>query len=310
KKITFESFEIETLDIVHYRVYKLVVKIASMSEESLNYCTDSGLVPQLLQELTGDDILVRVTCAEMITSLASSAHGRRYLLKQGIIDNISNMILGADSDLFSGFYLPGLVKFFGNLAVMDKPHQICEHYPAFLEKVFSMTEGNEPTMIGVAVDTLGVLGSNLEGKQVLHKTGTKYQKVFRRLGHHAKSSNSDLRVRCLDTIPSLMFFDNHTEDLLAMAESWFSALSDQLIDLFRSIVTQPFHCTTLKVFTAIANQPWAQKLMISSPGFVEYVIDRNSSAVWHRTCRQFAKIWRIACYLNSRMALTCPRSLK
>uniref|UniRef100_A0A8C5MHE8 26S proteasome non-ATPase regulatory subunit 5 n=1 Tax=Leptobrachium leishanense TaxID=445787 RepID=A0A8C5MHE8_9ANUR len=266
-------------DIVRYRVYELVVEISSISEESLNYCTDSGLVPQLLQELTGDDILVRVTCAEMITSLASSAHGRRYLLKQGIIDKISNMILGADSDPFSGFYLPGLVKFFGNLAVMDSPQQICEHYPAFLEKVFSMAEGNEPTMIGVAVDTLGVLGSNLEGKQVLHKTGTKFQKVFRRLGHHAKSSN-DLRVRCLDAISSLMFLlvDNHTEDLLAMAESWFSALSDQPIDLFRSIVTQPFpdlHCAALKVFTAIANQPWAQRLMISSPGFVEYVVDRT-----------------------------------
>lgn len=63
------------------------------------------------------------------------------------------------------------MKFFGNLAVMDSPQQICEHYPAFLQKVFDMAEGHETTMIGVAVDTLGIMGSTVEGKQVLQKTG-------------------------------------------------------------------------------------------------------------------------------------------
>lgn len=63
------------------------------------------------------------------------------------------------------------MKFFGNLAVMDSPQQICERYPIFVEKVFEMTESQDPTMIGVAVDTIGILGSNVEGKQVLHKTG-------------------------------------------------------------------------------------------------------------------------------------------
>ncbi|XP_053329511.1 26S proteasome non-ATPase regulatory subunit 5-like [Spea bombifrons] len=267
-------------DVVRYRVYELVVEIASVSEESLKCCANSGLVPRLLQELTGDDVLVRVTCTEMVTSLASTSHGRKYLSQQGVIDKISNMIVGADADPFSGFYLPGLIKFFGNLAIMDSPQQICEHYPAFLEKVFSMAEGHETTMIGVAVDTLGVLGSNIEGKQVLHKTGSKFQSVFNRTGHHAKNAPTELRVRCLDAIAALMFLptDLHTEDLLAMAESWFRSLSNQPIDLFRGIVCQPFpelHCGGLKVFTAIANQPWAQKLMIESPGFLEYIVDRT-----------------------------------
>ena len=63
------------------------------------------------------------------------------------------------------------MKFFGNLAIMDSPQQICERYPIFVEKVFEMTESQDPTMIGVAVDTIGLLGSNVEGKQVLQKTG-------------------------------------------------------------------------------------------------------------------------------------------
>ncbi|KAM9326213.1 26S proteasome non-ATPase regulatory subunit 5 [Gastrophryne carolinensis] len=267
-------------DIVRYRVYELIVEVSSVSAESLGFCEDSGILAQLLEELTGDDVLLRVTCTEMVTSLAATLHGRQYLAQHGIIDKISNMILGSDTDPFSGFYLPGLVKFFGNLAVMDSPQQICEHYPAFLEKVFSMAEGHETTMIGVAVDTLGVLGSTVEGKQVLHKMGTRFNQVCRRMGGHAKNAPTELRVRCLDAISSLLHLplDHHTEDLLAMAEAWFTALSNQPMDLFRSIATQPFpelHCAALRVFTAIANQPWAQKLMIGSPGFIEYVVDRT-----------------------------------
>ncbi|XP_029469057.1 26S proteasome non-ATPase regulatory subunit 5 [Rhinatrema bivittatum] len=267
-------------DIVRYRVYELIVKISSVSAESLDYCTNSGLVLQLIEELTGDDILVRVTCAEMVTALACTQHGRQYLAQQGVIDKISNMIIGADSDPFSGFYLPGLVKFFGNLAIVDSPQQICEQYPVFVNKVFEMAEGQDITMIGVAVDTLGILGSNVEGKQVLQKTGSRFLNLCKRLGQHAMSASTELRLRCLDAISSLLYLppDQHTEDLLVMTESWFASLSTQPLDLFRNISTQPFpdlHCGALKVFTAIANQPWAQKLMIDSPGFVEYIVDRT-----------------------------------
>ncbi|KAM3911402.1 26S proteasome non-ATPase regulatory subunit 5 [Leptodactylus fuscus] len=267
-------------DIVRYRVYELVVEISSISVESLSYCASCGILSQLLEELTGDDVLVRVTCIEMVTTLAGTLHGRQYLAQQGVIDKISNLIVGADSDPFSGFYLPGLVKFFGNLAIMDSAQQICEHYPAFLRKVFDMAEGHETTMIGVAVDTLGILGSNMEGKQVLQKSGIRFIHVFKRIGHHAKNAPTELRVRCLDAISSIMSLplEDHTEDLLAMAESWFRGLCPQPMEMFRSIASQPFpdlHCGALKVFTAVANQPWAQRMMIDSPGFVEYIVDRT-----------------------------------
>ncbi|KAL8174809.1 UNVERIFIED_CONTAM: 26S proteasome non-ATPase regulatory subunit 5 [Gekko kuhli] len=155
-------------DIIRYR---LVVNIASASADSLNYCVNSGLLSQLIEELTGNDMLVRATCIEMVTTLAHTLHGRQYLAQQGVIDKISNIIIGADSDPFSGFYLPGFVKFFGNLAIVDSPEQVCEQYPIFMKKVLSMAEGQDQTMYGVAVDTLGILGSTVEGKLVLQKTG-------------------------------------------------------------------------------------------------------------------------------------------
>lgn len=54
---------------------------------------------------------------------------------------------------------------------MDSPQQVCENYPAFLNMVFAMAMSPDSTQIPVALDTLGLLGGTVEGKQVLHKTG-------------------------------------------------------------------------------------------------------------------------------------------
>uniref|UniRef100_A0A7N5JBQ0 26S proteasome non-ATPase regulatory subunit 5 n=1 Tax=Ailuropoda melanoleuca TaxID=9646 RepID=A0A7N5JBQ0_AILME len=280
----------------------LIVEISSVSPESLTYCTTSGLVTQLLRELTGEDVLVRATCIEMVTSLAYTHHGRQYLAQEGVIDQISNIIVGADSDPFSSFYLPGFVKFFGNLAIMDSPQQICERYPIFVEKVFEMTESQDPTMIGVAVDTIGILGSNVEGKQVLQKTGTRFERLLMKIGYQAKNASTELKIRCLDAISSIFYIspEQQTDDLLRMTESWFSSLSRDPLELFRGISNQPFpelHCAALKVFTAIANQPWAQKLMFNSPGFVEYVMDRS---VEHDKASKDAKYELVKALANSK----------
>ncbi|XP_018605909.2 26S proteasome non-ATPase regulatory subunit 5 [Scleropages formosus] len=270
-----------TSDIVRYRVYELVVEVSSISPLSLGYCANASFLSRLLGELTGDDVLVRATAIEMVTTLAHSQHGRQYLAEQGIMDKISNMIIGAESDPFSDFYLPGLVKFFGNLAIMDSPQQICECYPAFLKKVFEMALDKDPVMIGVALDTLGVLGSTVEGKQVLQKAGEKFQQVLKRLSQLAQNSTTELRVRCLEALTLLLTLpaEQQTEDLLGLTESWFSSLSNQPLEMFRSISVQPFpelHCGALRVFIAIADQPWGQKLMIAAPGFMEFIVDRST----------------------------------
>uniref|UniRef100_A0A669C3D9 26S proteasome non-ATPase regulatory subunit 5 n=1 Tax=Oreochromis niloticus TaxID=8128 RepID=A0A669C3D9_ORENI len=288
-----------TSDIIRYRIYELVVEISSVSPISLGYCANSGLISQLLSELTGDDVLVRVTAVEMVTTLAHSQHGRQYLAQQGIMDKISNMIRGAETDPFSSLYLPGLVKFFGNLAIMDSPQQVCETYPAFQNKVFEMALDPDPVMIGVALDTLGLLGSNVEGKQVLQKTGEKFKAVLSKMSQLASSGPTELRVRSLDAISQLLSLqpEQQTEDLLALTESWFHLLSSQPMDMIRNISTQPFpelHCGALRIFTAIATQPWGQKLMINTPGFMEFILDRSTGQTKEAKDAKFELIGALA----------------
>uniref|UniRef100_A0A671W7N6 26S proteasome non-ATPase regulatory subunit 5 n=2 Tax=Sparus aurata TaxID=8175 RepID=A0A671W7N6_SPAAU len=289
-----------TSDIVRYRIYELVVEISSVSPISLGYCANSSFISQLLGELTGDDILIRATAIEMVTSLAHSQHGRQYLAQQGIMDKISNMIRGAETDSFSSLYLPGLVKFFGNLAIMDSPQQVCETYPAFQNKVFEMALDPDPVMIGVALDTLGLLGSTVEGKQVLQKTGEKFKAVLLRMSQLASSGATELRVRSLDAISQILTLqpEQQTEDLLALTESWFHLLSKHPMDMICNISTQPFpelHCGALGIFTAIATQPWGQKLMISTPSFMEFVLDRSTGQTKEAKDAKFELVGALVC---------------
>lgn len=73
------------------------------------YCSH-GTYPAVLPALPCCDCLMcllRATAIEMVTALAQSQHGRQYLAQQGIMDKISNMIRGADTDPLSSLYLPG-----------------------------------------------------------------------------------------------------------------------------------------------------------------------------------------------------------
>ncbi|XP_053333949.1 26S proteasome non-ATPase regulatory subunit 5 [Clarias gariepinus] len=269
-------------DIVRYRVYELVVEISSVSPESLGYCASSSFITKLLEELTGDDVLIRATAIQMVTSLAQSQHGRQYLAQQGIMNKVSNMIIAADSDPFSSFYLPGLVKFFGNLAIMDSPQQVCENYPAFLNMVFAMAMSPDSTQIPVALDTLGLLGGTVEGKQVLHKTGEQFKTVVKQMSQLAQDGATELRVRSLDAIAQLLTLpvEQQTDDLLLLTQLWFCSLSSDPMEMIRNISTQPFpelHCSALRIFTAIACQAWGQRMMMSSPGFAEWVVERSVS---------------------------------
>lgn len=287
-------------DTIRYRIYELVVEISSVSPISLGYCANSSLISQLLGELTGDDILIRATAIEMVTTLAHSQHGRQYLAQQGIMDKISNMIRGAETDPLSSLYIPGLVKFFGNLAIMDSPQQVCETYPIFQNKVFEMALDPDPAMIGVALDTLGLVGSTVEGKQVFQKTGEKFKAVLTRMSQLASSGATELRVRSLDAISQLLTLqpEQQTEDLLALTESWFHLLSKQPMDMISNISTQPFpelHCGALRIFSAIASQPWGQKLMINTPSFMEFILDRSTGQTKEAKDAKFELVGTLVC---------------
>lgn len=67
-----------------------------MSADSLNYCANSGLISELIEELTGDDVLVRYVDSEIVFK------SRLYLLfsRQG---SIKKYLKGFGLQLYSNW---------------------------------------------------------------------------------------------------------------------------------------------------------------------------------------------------------------
>ena len=80
---------------------------------------------------------------------------------------------------------------------MDSPQQVCETYPVFQNKVFEMALHPDPAMTGVALDTLGLLGSTVEGKQVLQKTGQACYVSLVLFDKSPKGAATSLRISCV-----------------------------------------------------------------------------------------------------------------
>lgn len=62
------------------------------------------------------------------------------------------------------------MKFFGCIA-HHYPKNIFEKYPILVESLFDIFENNETALLPVALDTLGFIGTNTEGKLCLAAVG-------------------------------------------------------------------------------------------------------------------------------------------
>ncbi|XP_078605208.1 26S proteasome non-ATPase regulatory subunit 5-like [Branchiostoma floridae x Branchiostoma japonicum] len=267
-------------DVIRYRVYEVLVNLQAISPMALQYCSDSGLLTQLTGELSGGDVLVQVNCIDMLSSLAQSTHGLNWLEQQGVVGKLETMLTAADSDPMSSFYIPGVIKFFGTMASI-RPDETMEHHGTFMKIVFESLDSRDPTMVKIAVETVGMVGSRPDGKMALEKQGNAWTDCLKQFGRIVLNPPTEMRMYGLTTLASLFSLQvtDHTEDQLSMLEGWFNTFSPKPMDTLMSIVQQPFqnlHCAGLAVLQALSNQPWAQRAMANFPGFVEYLVDRST----------------------------------
>jgi 26S proteasome non-ATPase regulatory subunit 5 len=64
----------------------------------------SGLLQRLLNDLYKEDILVQLTCLDLLSNLALCDHGLQYLGEHGIVEKLENMM---ETDPIVSFLLPG-----------------------------------------------------------------------------------------------------------------------------------------------------------------------------------------------------------
>ncbi|XP_052788108.1 26S proteasome non-ATPase regulatory subunit 5-like [Mya arenaria] len=268
-------------DVIRFRVYETIVAICRQSDMGLQRSSESGLVQHFLNELHKDDILVQLNCLELLSDLATTEHGLLYLDGRGVMSSLETMMTNVQSDPLATFLVPGLMKFFGCVARL-RPKEVCTRNEMFVTTVFdSLTAPDNPSMRSLAVQTVGFIGSSVEGKLALEKLGSRMDSGVRCLGKTLREGQQDAKVIVLQALTSLLKLkvSDQTTELLKLTEHWYGQLGTNTFGYLMSLAEQPFpdlRIALLILFESLASQPWAQTIMANHPGFREYLLNRST----------------------------------
>ncbi|XP_062514925.1 26S proteasome non-ATPase regulatory subunit 5-like [Corticium candelabrum] len=268
-------------DTVKYRVFALCVDIATSSDQGFECCVTTGIFAGLLQDLDCDDVLLQLNCIELLGKLATSQRGFAYLKDAGVLNKLTNMLAQWPLDPFLSFVTQGVIRFFGNLCLSapQSVKTICTEHPIFLSTVLAKLQKSDGSVIGIAIDTIGMLGSTDMGRSVLQGTPNNGQDFIRSMGRIMESSESPIRIRCIEALSSLFKNIDASDSSSEITHSWYLVLHDHPMQIILSIASQPFddiHAAGLKLLTSIASNTWGLQQIQACPGLLEYCLDRST----------------------------------
>nr|CAD7428108.1 unnamed protein product [Timema monikensis] len=149
---------------------QIVTDVSVNSESGLRASHTSGLLPSLMSELDSDDILLQLNALELFSKLAVTPHGFQYFRQRGVLATLADKVLNTGESPFGSLLLPGLIKFFGNVA-HSWPQEILTEFPSVVKALFEVLDSSDFVLLGTVMETLGFIGTSPQGKQALHNLG-------------------------------------------------------------------------------------------------------------------------------------------
>ncbi|XP_011695433.1 PREDICTED: 26S proteasome non-ATPase regulatory subunit 5 isoform X2 [Wasmannia auropunctata] len=267
-------------DTVSFRVYEVIVDIATTSQEALEVTAQSGFLNSLINILENDDVLLQLNALELLTQLAVSGEGLSYLEQQEVLVKLVQKIAQVNENPLSNLVLPGLMKFFGSIAC-HWPNEMFSKYPVIVIALFDVIDSGDESLLGPALDTLGFVSESVEGKYALEAVGDDAMLgALKKIAEIVQRMPTDLRIRGLSSLYRILRVERHEQDnrILSLTKLWFDSLCDDPLGMIVAICRQPFADIRqggLAVLGAISSQVWGQEYISTYPGLVEFLLDRN-----------------------------------
>lgn len=274
-------------DTMRFRVYEVVVDVSTQSDEGLRACSESGFLGALFSELRGNDVLAQLNVLEMTTTLALKQHSLVFLDQQGILDHLAEKLSNSENDPLASFLVPGLIKFFGNVA-QSRPDEMMKRFPALVSMMFETLEASDLAVVGTGMETLGFIATTLKGKYMLQSFGAKVPETLHRMVEKLPSVPMEIKVRLLNSIANILHLNvsDQNNQSLSMTKRWFEAISQQPMEFVMSLCKQPFpeiRLAGFQLMQVLATNPWGQEYIVRAPGVLEYLLDRSTESM--KSCK-------------------------
>nr|CAD7441459.1 unnamed protein product [Timema bartmani] len=261
---------------------QIVTDVSVNSGSGLQASHTSGLLPSLISELDSDDILLQLNALELFSKLAVTPHGFQYFHQRGVLATLADKVLNTGESPFGSLLLPGLIKFFGNVA-HSWPQEILTEFPSVVKALFEVLNSSDFVLLGTVMETLGFIGTSPQGKQALHNLGDSMSQSMKMLGNNIKTLPAEWKVRALNTVANLIQVkpDDQTPSLQKITRSWFDSLATDPMELIMHVGRQPFpelKLAVLQVLNVIGEQQWGQEYIKGFAGLIEFLLDRSTES--------------------------------
>lgn len=286
-------------DALKLRVLELMVEIASLSEEHMNLVAQEGFLKSLFQDLKKDsDVLVQLNAIELVSNLAESPQGFRYLNSLNILTQMDSRLNEISSGALAHFLMPGYIKFFGRLA-HHKPSSFTSDYPNFTSILINMLNNDsDQDQQLLAMEVLAHVGLKWQGKKMLLENKSIQDQLYDKLRSKLKSGTSEAKVRVLDVFADLirMHDSDQDQDMIddTLAKELFEKLyGEDSMNFFTDLARKPFADISkgaFNVLMAASTYSWGIEMLRNVAGFFEYLLDRGTAKDKETKDRKYALI--------------------
>lgn len=267
--------------------YEVIINISIKSYELFKICTEFGYIDFMVSELESEDVLYVMNILELLSRLVVKVYGINYLVENKTLTKIADRIVELRTNSLRSLLIPGYMKFFGCIA-HHYPKDIFEKYPVFLDLMFEGIESVDLNILPVALDTLGFIGTTMEGKLCLAAIGARYTKTLEKVSEMVRNSPTEIKVRALHCFTNLIAVENDSNNrnspvdhrVTLLTREWFRSMSSHpsAMDMLYEICKNPFpeiKLAALSLLDAVCQHQWGEELVGRVGGFLEYLLDRS-----------------------------------
>lgn len=270
---------LKSTDVVRCRVYEIGVNLSRdvFVQEKVEF-----ILSKLIADLDSDDILLQLNVLELLSQLALTDHGLVYLENKGVISRLTKRIDAGETDAFNQLIIPGLMKFFGTIA-SKHPQKMFNNYPTIVTTLFDTIISNDMLTMPTALDTLGHLGTSMDGKLSLNNSmEEKLEIILKQLGENIATFTTEMKIRSLNCLEQLIASDTEipNNQISCLTENWYKKLSSNAdhLTFVMSFCKNSFpdiKMAGLQLLKAIVGYKWGQEYLSRTGGFIEYLLDRK-----------------------------------
>lgn len=239
-------------ETVALRIYSIAVGVSKHDAKMLDKA--EFLLEKCLSEIDKNDMLVMMNVLEVLKDLCLQSYGLVYLENKGVFTKLMKKIETFNEDPLSTIMIPGLMKFFGSVAVIF-PEKIFNAYPGLINLLFNCLLSDDFLLLFPSLDTLGNLARFENGKRALDALDAdQCANVMKHIAKAIPSYPSELKVRALNCLENVFWIDStvpKNNQINYICQKWFNCVFGSDLSSLLTFCQTPFEDISISAFKCL-----------------------------------------------------------